>query len=182
MTCFETYKTEAKISPPAPHEGHFFGFDFALFVMIVILTRSLCLVGRCGSFRWVRGFCLLATRNVRVISCLGSVFVALELSRTCSPTWRPWVTVQVRGNGKVCGHFYLWFCVGVFVWWKEKESPLGAFWFRVLLAVFLHSSLGILELYTDNCKVLSNPIQTHVWSHLRQFCTGVQPSSQIIAQ
>lgn len=140
--------------------------------MIVILTRSLCLVGCCGSFRWVR-VSVCSWLNIQVILCLEPVVVPLKLYRACSPTWCLSVTVQVWRNSKVCVCFCLWVYAGVFVWWKEEERERESSWFHVLLAEELHSSLGILELQTRTLIVkYFHPecVRTHVWSNLHQLC------------
>lgn len=142
--------------------------------MIIILTRSLCLVGCCGSFRWVRGFCLLVTQYsshfVPQICFCDSQTVPNVFPNMASVSNR----ASVRQQQGVPIFLFVVLCWCVYVMEGQRES---SFWFRVLLAEELHSSLGILELYTDNCKVLSNRIQTHVWSHLRQFCTGAPESN-----
>lgn len=110
--------------------------------MIIILTRSLCLVGCCGSFRWVRGSCLLVFKSF----CASNLFLWLSNCRRSSPKLCLWITVQVWGNKKVCVLSFVVLCWCVCDW-RRKRAYLKL-WFHVLLAEELHSSLGILDLKT----------------------------------
>lgn len=125
--------------------------------MIIILTRSPCLVGCCGSFRWVRVF-VCSWLNIQVILCLEPVFVPLKLYRACSPTWCLSVTVQVWRNNKVCVFLFVSLCwyVCVMEGGRERERervllvPCSAGWGTA----FLFRNSGTPN-ENDNFEVLS---------------------------
>lgn len=118
-------------------------FFLSLSVMIIILTYSLCLVGWCGSFRWVRGF-LCGCNSILKWLCDYKLcfFVKLKMYWTCPR--------------KCLEYTILYFCMNYCCVWDKQNV-------RVFLFVGLCFCYGLCdEMFM--CKVMC----VHVWE-----CVGL---------